>query len=98
MSNDIKVDRRISTGVPSEEYKANYDRIFRPSLWRKRQDPILCGACGIDRTNGAMCYGCTKALGKTAWEPQVETMYSSSGEIISRKIKRTPDGEWQDLK
>lgn len=83
MSNDIKFEPKISTGVPSEQYKENYDRIFKPSLWRKRQqeqaldemvsvneelglyqEPILCGACGIDRRNGAMCYACNKALGK----------------------------------
>lgn len=64
MSNDIKFEPKITSGVPSEQYKDNYDRIFRPSLWRKRQDPILCGACGIDRTDGAMCYACNKALGR----------------------------------
>lgn len=64
MSNDIKFEPKIATGVPSEEYKDNWDRIFRPSLWRKRKDPILCGACGIDRTNGAMCQPCTDAINR----------------------------------
>ena len=36
------------TGVPSEAYKANYDRIFGGSLWRKRQAPAECYVCGLE--------------------------------------------------
>lgn len=52
------------TGVPSELYKENYDKIFKNSLWRKRQsqDPVLCGACGIDMRDGKKCKGCTDAV------------------------------------
>jgi hypothetical protein len=59
--NDIKFEPKITTGVPTDTYKDNWERIFRPSLWRKRQEPRLCGACGIDLSKGALCYGCTKA-------------------------------------
>jgi ABC-type antimicrobial peptide transport system ATPase subunit len=62
MSNDIKIDKRIATGIPSEEYKDNWDRIFKPSLWRKRKSPVLCGACGIDLSKGAKCRPCTEVL------------------------------------
>jgi hypothetical protein len=82
--NDIKFEPKITTGVPTDTYKDNWERIFRPSLWRKRQqeqaldtmvatneelglyrEPKPCGACGIDLSKGAMCYGCTKAVEKT---------------------------------
>lgn len=40
MSNDTNMDTP-RTGVPSELYKSNYDKIFgnkeKDSLWRKRQ-------------------------------------------------------------
>ena len=55
-SNDINLDTP-RTGVPSEQYKANWDLIFG-----KKPEVKRCGACGIDRTNGAMCEDCSNAM------------------------------------
>jgi hypothetical protein len=60
---EVKIDKRIATGVPSEQFKDNWERIFKPSLWRKRQEPKLCGSCGIDLNKGK-CRPCREALGE----------------------------------
>jgi len=31
------------------------------------------------------------------WEPQISQNYSSDGNLISIKIKRTMDGEWEQI-
>lgn len=32
-----------------------------------------------------------------AWEPHISRLYDPNGVLISEKIKRTPDGEWEDI-
>lgn len=57
MSNDINLDTP-RTGVPSDLYKSNWETIFG------NKKPPRCGACGIDRTGGAMCQACSDAMSR----------------------------------
>jgi len=33
---------------------------------------------------------------KTSWDPKISKLYTPDGHLVGQKIKRTPDGEWED--
>lgn len=32
----------------------------------------------------------------SSWEPKINRIYTPDGQLVAQKIKRTPDGEWED--
>lgn len=59
MSDEIKLELKITTGAASQQYKDNWEKIFGKPKYKK---PTLCGACGFDLSTGKMCKGCTEAI------------------------------------
>lgn len=60
MANHISLDK-ITTKAATEEFKDGWERIFGGN----KQEKIYCRTCGIDRTDGAMCEGCSDAVARS---------------------------------
>lgn len=79
MANHVSLDK-ITTKAATEEFKDGWERIFgnkqqdeEPMIdgyplysgLPKPRDRVYCRTCGIDRTDGAMCEGCSNAVARS---------------------------------